>query len=179
MASQGPNNPGTAATVDGANTAWTNVNNIKVLDGSLSEVDITSTHPSQYLQGTNYGFSIPVGATINGIVVNVARDAEGIDSTMTDKTVELLKGGVLTGSNKADTVNTWIATPVTITYGGVGDLWGTTWSVAEINAIDFGLAFQIQSNDTTDFGNVGVDNINITVYYTPAAANVILAWTVA
>ena len=168
MASQGPNNPTAAASVDGANIAWSNPSNIFTSNLTYATSSISNAHPTQYLQGTSYGFTIPAGATINGIVVGVQKYGE-VDQTFTDLTVQLIKGGVRTGTNKANTVTTWAASPGGYTTYGTGltDLWGTTWTDTDINSTGFGIAFQAQSNDPSAF-IAYVDNIQITVYYTPS-----------
>jgi hypothetical protein len=186
MVSQGPRDPTAAATVDGGNTVWINPNNALTLNTIYATADhLTNAKPTQYLQTTNYGFTIPAGATINGIVVTITRTPVNSNNTFYDKTVQLIKGGIKTGSNYAhstDPADDWISGPQTITYGtGTTDLWGTTWSIAEINAIDFGVAFQVQSNDAVDYfpEDPSVDDMQITVYYTAGAGGNVIAWTVA
>ena len=74
MASQGPNNSGTAAqTATGGDVNWLDPNNIKTSGASYAVFSVASiSSASQFLQGTNFGFSIPSGATINGVVVSFA-----------------------------------------------------------------------------------------------------------
>jgi hypothetical protein len=65
-----------------------------------------------------------------------------------------VKGGVIGGTDKS----TGALQPGTlsyVTYGGSSDLWGQTWTPADINASDFGLAFatQIGGKDGTTISN--------------------------
>lgn len=68
MASQGPNGCGTGA-ASGAGTAWSNPTRITVNDGSFADSSLAAGGNSNQLQATNFGFSIPAGSTINGVLV--------------------------------------------------------------------------------------------------------------
>lgn len=118
------------------------------------------------LYGTDCGFAIPTGATIDGIVFDMACYGDGGPY---DHTVRLTKtAGTAVGDNKAlgsgsrwDTGGTW---PYR-SYGSSSDLWGTTWTVAEINASGFGAIIYYQG------GGFGfVDAFRLTVYYTEASS---------
>jgi hypothetical protein len=64
----------------------------------------------------------------------------------------------------------WPATNTLVTYGGATDLWGTTWSPADINSPRFGVS--IAAKTFADFKNdsqARVDTVTIVVYYTPPA----------
>jgi len=79
----------------------------------------------------------------------------------TDNSVRLTTTGGFKGVDKAKITDVW---PMTndeyVTYGGPSDLWGTTWSVAEINSPDFGAAISAIIQN----GGVSVDHMRITVY---------------
>lgn len=176
-ATNGPRSGGTFASVDftGAQKAWTNPGNAI----SSNDVWATSTlensgNYTEYLKASNFGFSIPNGATINGISVNIERkqscidDKHGCTSSVTDKYVGVTKAGIVSGSNKAST-DVWTTTDVVKNYGGISDMWGNTWTPADINASSFGVVLSA----TRDEGHnrmVYVDNINITVSYTEAVS---------
>jgi hypothetical protein len=49
--------------------------------------------------------------------------------------------------------------------GGAADMWGTTWTPAQINAPDFGLSFFV-SNEDISFHFYRADAVRLTVYYT-------------
>ena len=72
---------------------------------------------------------------------------------------------MLSGSNQKQSAE-WGSSPATATYGGVNDLWGTTWSPAEVNNNNFG--FSIAAEIKTGIGLlpvVNIDYIGLTVYY--------------
>jgi len=99
--------------------------------------------------------------------VSVANTTIGSTGALQDSTVQLLKAGSTTGSNKASST-TWAntGTTSTVTYGSSTDLWGTTWTATDINNTSFGLRF-IAKNVAAASSTASVDSITITVYYTP------------
>ncbi len=77
-----------------------------------------------------------------------------------DQSVRLLKGGVIAGNDYAQTTSAWTTTDTYTTYGGAGDLWGTTWTEAEVNANNFGAVFSASVQN----GTARVDHIRISIY---------------
>lgn len=112
MASQGPNNPGTAANNSAVGTrAWTSVNNIFTSAASYATATDSGlgTWSTNYLQASNFGFSIPGGSTITGIEVEIDRSCNGTTENLVpgrtkDIVVSMVKGGTVTGNNYGDTV---------------------------------------------------------------------------
>lgn len=76
-----------------------------------------------------------------------------------DNEVRLLKGGVIGGSNLASAAP-WPTSDAVVTYGGPTALWGRTWLLSDINAVDFGAALSARVQN----GTASVDNYLITVY---------------
>jgi hypothetical protein len=160
----GPNLPGTGASVVGVGTvAWTNPGNVTANDNVIASANLSSGAITRYLQGTNYGFSIPATSVINGISLTIMRRGSSTSNGISDSTVRLVKAGAVTGSNLASAV-VWPSSNTAQTYGGTTNLWGTTWTAADINATNFGAALS-----ATAAGNrtANVDYFQITVYYTP------------
>lgn len=122
---------------------------------------------SRYLEATNFGFSIPPGAVINGIQVNVERAASGA-GTINDNSVRLIKNGSIVGSDYSSSTD-WGTTDQNVVYGvGTTDKWGTTWTAADINNSAFGLAFSAHHHGSVHIDRTArVDSITMTVYYTP------------
>lgn len=165
----GPNNAGAGANVNGPGTggSWTNTGNILADDTNYATVTIGTNGTSEYLQATNYGFSIPAGAVINGIQVTLARQSSSNTggASTNDADLNLLKGGVIVGTDKAVTTD-WPTTMTPTTYGGVADLWGTTWTPADINASNFGVSLSVLNQSGFSNRTASVDYIQITVTYT-------------
>lgn len=146
-------------------------------DGSTSFTDppISGPEDTHYLRLTNFGFSIPTGSTIDGIVVEVYGRGRGWDGTFTnsnalanDVTAQLLAGGSMTGSNRASGGSLPIGSFDSWQYGSTVDKWGTTWSVSTVNGAGFGFALQVNFQGTSgDTAWFEVDWVRITVTYTP------------
>lgn len=58
--------------------------------------------------------------------------------SVVDSTIKLYRGGAFVGDNKASAAE-WDATLTDVEYGGASDLWGTTFTPAQVNASDFGV----------------------------------------
>ncbi|KKL46711.1 hypothetical protein LCGC14_2342830, partial [marine sediment metagenome] len=122
---------------------------------------------SEYLYVSNFGFNVPTGAIIDGIEVYMDREATE-SSTIKDDGFYLRKTSGQVGNNKADTVNYWdtIDNGVYNIYGDPTDLWGTTWTAAEINSANFGIDISVKWFTQTNYIYARIDHIKIKVYYT-------------
>ena len=77
-----------------------------------------------------------------------------------DNNVSLRKAAGYVGSNKALAGVDWPTSDTYVTYGGAGDLWGTTWTFAEINDPSFGAGISVEVRN----GTANIDNIRVTVF---------------
>ncbi|WP_281321928.1 HYR domain-containing protein [Flavobacterium aestivum] len=169
--SSGPNNAGAGADNAAVGTGiWTTPGNITTAGTPYATQNLASNATTHYLQGSNYGFAIPAGAVINGITVTINRQV-ATTTNMTDTTVRLVKGGTVVGSNLASGTS-WPNAFGTATYGGTSNLWGTTWTAADINATTFGVVLSGTSTSGST-RQVDVDYMRITVTYT---ANGVINW---
>lgn len=200
-ATQGPSATGT-----GANSAiagptgseiWATPTNIQALDGAYAASTMIATDDgvggiiqdgTQYINATNFGFTVPAGATITGVAAAIYK----MDGTNTatypgfikDDAVYLIKAGTIqTGwTNKADASAWPIGYVAATSYGGSADVWGSGGlTVADVNNSGFGVALAAKTsvtvlNSHTD-NNVRLadtDYISVTIYYTtPVTAS----WT--
>lgn len=163
MASQGPlfTTSGNVTDDNAVGTsAWTNPSNGATTDAVYATVT-GANFTSHYLKWLNFGFSIPAGSTINGISVDIIRHESG--ASVTDNVVKLVKGGTVGGNNKAS-ASQWPTTDGTATYGSSNDLWGQTWTSADINGSTFGV---VLSATSSGMPTASVDSAAVTVYYTP------------
>ena len=163
MSISGPNYASTATDLGDSVVAWTNASNALTDDGSFASSNSDAGVPSNTLEWTGFGFSIPSGVSIAGITVEIRSRYHSTNGA--DSSVKLVKSGTIVGSNKA--INSGFAANVwaTQTYGGSSDLWGTTWSYSDINASNFGLAFQSGDAGSPDPEFVDIDFARITVTY--------------
>ena len=168
MASEGPNNPGTMAEDTAVGTRdWFNIDNAKTSDDNYALNYAFMEEISHYLKATNFGFSIPGGATIDGILVEVERRREALTRVMQDEFIKIVKSnGSIGTENKASATYWPYPTDAIASYGGAEDLWSESWSDTDINNANFGVV--IATDSMTDGGDGWVDHIRITVYYTEA-----------
>ena len=117
---------------------------------------------SPFLQGTNFGFAVPGTATITGIVLKSAQYTS--NSPHNDTIVELLNNSAPVGQNKNMTGNMPIAG--SLTYGSNSDLWGTTWTPADVNNSNFGFHFKVYNPQSIQNMILFVGQFSLTVYYT-------------
>lgn len=151
---------------------WATTGNVAVSDNTYSVVNVAggAVETSHYLKCTNFGFSVPSGATINGVTVAIERKADGDSGSnlyVRDSTVQLVQGGTVSGANKAVTATNWTTTDSTASYGGAADLWTLTLADTDINASTFGVVLSVVMRDRFSSGQNGrVDLITITIDYT-------------
>jgi hypothetical protein len=165
--SSGPLSPSTVTTVviPGSSATWSNTGNISLSDDAYTNTgDIAGGAGSytDYLVASNFGFSLPVGAAITGIEVTVERsDASGLTS---DYRIRIVKGGVI-GATEMSVGAAYGATDSYGIYGSPFDSWGETWTEADVNAADFGVAIAAQRNAAGGSSAAVIDQVLITIYY--------------
>jgi hypothetical protein len=169
MATQGPLYPGTVTTesisTESAND-WLTPGNISADDGSEAQITAAtydSPDISFRLKAQNLGFTIPAGATIDGITVEIDRRSI-IASSGVDFRVQLLDAaGALVGTNKAS-ATVWPTSSTIATYGGAADTWTASPTQAMVNDVDFGVVLSVTANIAN--ADIAVDTIRVTVNYT-------------
>jgi hypothetical protein len=164
--SQGPLAGTAPATVDtSVGTAnWTSLANL-FSTTSYSSTALYINNRSYYIVGQGFGFSIPTGATINGIIVTL--QARSNFDVARDYSVKIVKNNIITGTDKSTLSILSLGSFANQTYGGSTDLWGETWTAADINNSNFGIAYSVESAHPPK-GTIPVDvrNLRITVHYT-------------
>ena len=158
--------PGTMADDATVGTvAWGTPDNAKVNDGTATSASNDfSDIVSHYLKATNFGFNIPSGATINGIVVEIEERDGANSNAVKDSEVKIVKADGSIGTTNKASASWWTASTSYTTYGANDDLWGESWDSTKINDVDFGVV--ISTNVGGMFNSSQIDHIRITVYYT-------------
>lgn len=129
-----------------------------------AEANLNDNQVSRYLKATDFDFSVPNDSTIEGIKVEVRRSAED-NNRIKDNSVRIVKGGSIGSENKAGN-SFWGESETYIPYGSNSDLWGESWTPADINASNFGVVFSAKKSSTQDNTiEARVDHIRITIYY--------------
>lgn len=161
-ATSGPLSPGTItspSTGFGYYTGLSNPDNMKVSDNTYASYDTVTTNISWH--ATNFGFSIPTGSTINGILFEIERKSLYGDS-ITDSVVKVIKANGTLGSTSKHTGTSWASSDQYDSFGGAADLWSETWTAEDINDADFGIFFVSYGYEAS----MRIDHIRCTVYYT-------------
>lgn len=147
----------------GAGTGWTTPQNLGSSDNAKATTSLVGVSQSANLDASSFGFSIPTDAIITGIQAAVERGSN-LSGAIGDVDVYLLKDAAIVGSDKA-TGPDWGTSDSYRLYGGSTDLWGTTWTPADINAGNFGLRFKVDNDATGSTVTASVDHVQITVSY--------------
>lgn len=166
MSSIGPNSAGTGANFGSSGVAWTNPGNITASDNARTNANGSVT-ATKTLLATNFGFSVPTDAVINGIVVEIEKQQTltGASDTFKDLSVKLALSSSPTGSSRADASAWPFFSESYVSYGSSSDTWGLTLTPTDVNTSGFGVGIQAADDFGSSF-NANVDHIRITVYYT-------------
>lgn len=153
---------GTGSNIDdGGDEAWNNPVRITADDTLYANSNPNKNKVTQVLRGTNFDFSgLPDGATIDGIELNTYAAAAGGGGSK-PFTVNIGKDGSTLATSKNDTLGGVITDYIN---GGPTDLWGLSWTAADIKSSSF--LGQFKGTDDYDYD---VDFIAIRVYYTETA----------
>jgi hypothetical protein len=157
-----------AFSVDGGTqVSWSSPTSARLSDNSFAIATMGPDTTTQYLVALTFGITIPAGAVIDGIVVNVERSTS-VGLATVDQAVYLVKNTQIlsAGDNKA-VAGIWPSAETTATYGGASDKWGTTWAASDINA-GFGVAFAARYSGQTGSEQARVDAISVTIHYSGA-----------
>ena len=136
---------------------------------SLSPADETN-----YLVCKNLDSNIPNDATIEGIRIYIDRyNSFTGDGTVTikDDAIYLTKNGTDTVGNNKSIGATWPSsdTDTYVSYGGVSDLWGASWTASEINDDNFGVMIgpTIEFDGLTgeNGGSAKIDHVYVEITY--------------
>lgn len=148
---------------------WNNTSAISAQDGDFAYYYPDPLAASNILAVSNFGFALPSDATVKGIVAQIFRyQDEGTFGAgvaqVRDNNVLILQGGLTTGTDHTTGLQ-WPTSGAYQTYGNPTDLWGTSWTAADINGSGFGVGIAVYNEDNALRGWALVDHIKITVYY--------------
>ncbi len=178
-ATTGSNFPSTVVNDTGiVGTSWGNPGNAVSSNDTRAVSALAKNAVSNYLKATGFGFSIPDNAQIDGITVEweESEGATQANGGIKDNAVRIVKGGVIGATDKSN-ANFWPApaSEAFVSYGGAADLWGETWTAADINSANFGAAISAKDVKVSGGGaaeNAQIDSVKITVTYTPVTMTV-------
>ena len=156
--------PGTVADDNSyGDEAWTDPGNATASDDSRASVVLDAGERSHYIKATNFGFSIPAGATID--FINLKFEGYRSGDAVFD-VVKLVQAGTVVGSNAAagQFFNTGEGGEFITEVGFLS----SGFTAEDINDSGFGMVMAQFSEFGPDIG-VFVDQITISVDYTAAS----------
>jgi hypothetical protein len=138
-----------------------NPTNAYVADGVYATHNYaTNNRLYDYQTYKTFGFSIPTGATIDGIEVQVKGYCSLADNFAR---IELFGASGGTGNQLSQHLP---SSNGIVTIGGATELWGLTWTLNDLTDAHFGVDLQGFVGNHTD--TIYIDNIQVKVYYTEA-----------
>lgn len=147
---------------------WSTLTGPVSSDNAYATAIVDDDETTHYLKCTGYGFAIPSDAVIEGITVGVERWAS--NTNLQDAAIRIVKGGVIGAADRSNAGTYPTADPNSYDdHGGTTDLWGETWTAADINSANFGVAFASRKSSTTGTTRtIRVDHMTISVAYRQA-----------
>jgi hypothetical protein len=138
--------------------AWQYPDGVRTPSWGTDVAYIQSVEASDYLVASDFQFPIPDGAAITGIRFDVERDYWGY--AVVDSAVRIVKTAI--GPSDRSIATPWTTQPVA--YGGPADLWGESWSAADIESSTFGIAMAVRAVTPGMRADVRVGYVTATVF---------------
>jgi hypothetical protein len=173
MSDTGYKSPGSCSdnNANGGDTTWFAPANASASDNNYSTTNVGPALPlSQYLHANTFSMGVPTGSTIVGIQVEIERKVS-IASGVIDDAVKLVKGGVVSTTNRSAGA-AWSTSDTYDVFGGPTDLWGETWTAAQVNATNFGCVVACRHN-AGSAPTASVDHIRIKIYYSGGGEEIV------
>ena len=165
MATAGPNQGSAAVQTSDTAIPWVNPENAVSDDDNYATVALNDSLKSDFLDITGFGFSIPDGATVSAIVVEVACK-QSVASQAGWYTLRLIKAGSPIGNSVFPDGSAIPTSEEYITSGSKSlATLGTTLSGVEANAVNFGIRLQFTGGVGAGPSTVSVDAVRITLTY--------------
>jgi hypothetical protein len=117
------------------------------------------------LVAERFQLELPDVAQIRGIEISVRRAAD-VDGAAADDSVRLLKAGIAGRTDRARPEEWSAGMFHSVVYGGPTDLWGQTWTAADLNAPDFGVSLSTKYTQSAGNARAYVDIVTAKIYYT-------------
>lgn len=163
MADSGFLVPGTVVSAG----SWVSFDTTRLASADDSRAN-TGVGTDTYVVGTlcNFGFSIPTGATINGIEIQTELSPSNGGDTATARSALSHNAGTNYTAYSALITKTGTSVDEIKTMGSSSDTWGRTWTAAEIND-NTNFYVKIEGkNSTGGARNSRIDYLWVKVYYT-------------
>lgn len=157
-----------ARNIDVGATDWINPDEAKVGDATGATCQPPGKVYTDRLNVYTFGANISSTATINGIIFSVLRKSS-TPVDVNDTEIYLMDNTTPKGNNKSITA-IWSHVYTYASFGSSSDLWGASWTPAQINASTFGLVIKAKASVISTIAYVDV--IRVKIYYTLVSSGV-------
>jgi len=138
------------------------------IDHVTITIHYDSNETSDYIDLQEFGFDIPTGSTIDGIIVTIERSSR--TGTVKDATLQLLNAsGTAGGDDKALALEAWPTSDASQDYGGPTTVWSISPTAVMVNNALFGVRLSVTGDVKDDLAFI--DHVSMKVYYTPASGS--------
>jgi hypothetical protein len=143
--------------------SWFSLDNLRADDDvSSSAFGLVDNGYSQHVGGKGYGFTVPLNATVSGIVLTTQKKSNS--GNIEDAGVRMRKATGAAPTN-LPAAGVWPVLYSTVfSYGNDVEKWGTTWTPAEVNDPEFGPLFAMRYTSVSGNGGGEVDYLAVTVF---------------
>jgi hypothetical protein len=148
--------------VSDAGPAWADAGGASRPGEGTAVAELAAGLTSSSLIAKDLGLPIPLGARIDGVVVQVFRWSD-TQAAIYDEEVRLAGPGDASAENRA-LPGFWPTLGSPATYGGSENPWGKTLSASDVRAPEFGIT--LRAGAVTDAAAL-VDEILVFVNFTP------------
>lgn len=126
---------------------------------------LTNGQFTQVLKISDFGFSLPVDARVEGIEVVIIRKGD-VSGAILDKSVKLMRGHVAVGADLRSR-DLWDDNWTAAYYGDENQDWNQPWTVRDINSAGFGVAISAMSAGV--IARPQIDEVLVTVHFSYGA----------
>ena len=133
------------SSIAGPDVDWLSPDSAEFSD-NMYTVSLMGATPvfTDYVKAVNLGLDIPAPSTILGIEARI--DRSNASDSVKDTVVSLVVGDVITGDNKANTIDNWPAVDAYEEYGSASDLWGLLLTPSDVNSATFGFVLKAEGS---------------------------------
>lgn len=137
----------TATDLDSIDSCWFNLDNGDNISLSQTAGVSTDTGYDAPSSATSVVYGSDSWSNPTNVFAsdNVSANAGCAGSNSWDEdSIKIVKGGLITGDNLANTSRRMTTTDTYYTFGNSTELWGETWTAEDINSAGFGVAFSYE-----------------------------------
>lgn len=176
MASDGPNYPNQFTNHADETYEWADLNGMEAVGFPYAACNAfdcpNGTYPMSGLSAYDFGFSIPSGATIDGVILTLNLCASHNAARYVSITSLLIRiSGGTAGDDKATPATKWGTTFGDWVYGDATDDWNASLDDADVNSNQFGFYLKAQFVNGMAIQTMWaqIDYATMEVYYTAGA----------